>query len=45
LEKSGFDRKNVDTETIARFYFPSLQVPNFGDQRRESEEKGIENEI
>ena len=44
-EKSGFDRQNIDTETLARFYFPSLQVPNFGDQRRESEEKGMENEI
>ena len=44
-EKSGFDRQNVDAETISRFYFPSLQVPNFGDQRRETEEKGIENEI
>ena len=44
-EKSDFDRQNVDTETLARFYFPSLQVPNFGDQRRESEEKGMENGI
>jgi hypothetical protein len=44
-EKSGFVRQNVDAETIARFYFPSLQVPNFGDQRRESEKKGMENAI
>ena len=32
-KKSGFDRQNVDAESIARFYFPILPVRNFGEKR------------